>query len=98
MQINKTDNIYFFKNVESNIIDEAIVILKKNVKFNDIKEENKTNIDVLKEAELIVNEKIKKSNLEFEKYKIKKLEKIIKILMIINITTLISFIVLLLLK
>ena len=35
MQINKTDNVIFLKDVESNIIDEAFIILKKNVKFSD---------------------------------------------------------------
>lgn len=39
MQTNKTNNIIFLKDVESNIIDEAIVILKDNIKLNDLKEE-----------------------------------------------------------
>ena len=99
MQINKTDNIYFLKNLESNIIDEAIVILKKNVRMAESDNKNKDeNIDILKEAEIIINEKIEKSNLEFEKYKVKKLETIIKKLKIINIIIVIGSVLLLLFK
>ena len=52
MQTNKANNVIFLKNTESNIIEEAFLILKENVKINDFKD-NKENkkIDVLKEAE-----------------------------------------------
>ena len=38
MQINKLNNIVFLKDLESNIIEEAFVVLKEKVKINDIKE------------------------------------------------------------
>ena len=40
MQVNKTNNIVFLKNVESNIIDEAIVILKDNIQIHKLTEQN----------------------------------------------------------
>lgn len=89
MQVNKTNNIVFLKNVESNLIEEAVVILKNGVTLNNNLKE-KTNkkeeksINILKEAELIVNQKIKENDIKFEKYKVNKLEKKIKILKFIN--------------
>ena len=35
MQVNKTNNIVFLKNVESNLIEEAVVILKNGVTLNN---------------------------------------------------------------
>lgn len=89
MQVNKTNNVIFLKNVESNIIDEAFVILKENVKLNKLKEnerkiENKK-INILKEAELIVNHKLTEQNVKFEKYKVEKLEKKNRILKVMNV-------------
>ena len=89
MQVNKTNNIVFLKNVESNLIEEAVVILKNGVTLNNNlkektnKKEEKSN-NILKEAELIVNQKIKENDIKFEKYKVNKLEKKIKILKFIN--------------
>ena len=89
MQVNKTNNIVFLKNVESNLIEEAVVILKNGVTLNNnLKEQTnkkeEKNINILKEAELIVNQKIKENDIKFEKYKVNKLEKKIKILKFIN--------------
>ncbi len=89
MQVNKTNNIVFLKNVESNLIEEAVVILKNGVTLNNnLKEKTnkkeEKNINILKEAELIVNQKIKENDIKFEKYKVNKLEKKIKILKFIN--------------
>lgn len=100
MQVNKTNDVIFLKNVESNIIDEAIVILKENVKTNKVKvneeKSEKNEINILKEAEVIVNHKLKEQNIKFEQYKVEKLEKKNKILKIINVLlivgTLITFI------
>lgn len=101
MQVNKTNNIVFLKNVESNIIDEAIVILKDNIEIDKLKEneekpENKK-INILKEAEVIINHKLAEQNTKFEKYKVKKLEKKNRILKVINallvIGTLVVFII-----
>lgn len=102
MQVNKTDNVIFFKDVESNLIQEAFVILKDNIKFEkseknecffkkDIKQ-----INILKEAEALINQEFDKNNLKFEKYKISKLQRKIKILRLFNIfliIALISFII-----
>ena len=89
MQVNKTNNIVFLKNVESNLIEEAVVILKNGVTLNNnlkekINKKEEKNINILKEAELIVNQKIKENDIKFKKYKIKKLKKKIKILKFIN--------------
>ena len=35
MQINKLNNIVFLKDLESNIIEEAFVVLKEKVKINN---------------------------------------------------------------
>ena len=89
MKVNKNNNIVLLKNVESNLIEEAVVILKNGVTLNNnLKEKTnkkeEKNINILKEAELIVNQKIKENDIKFEKYKVNKLEKKIKILKFIN--------------
>lgn len=103
MQINKTNNIIFLKNVESNIIEEAFVILKDNIKItenkyisNDFKFETDTSLNILKEAELIINQEIIKKDNEFEVFKINKLEKKLKLLKIINILLVIAGIIIIL--
>ena len=81
MQISKTNNVIFLKDVESNIIKEAFIVLNDNVRFENQAQEkvisnvNKT-IDVLKEAELLINEEISKKDWDFEKYKLIKLSPI----------------------
>ena len=78
MQLNKLNNIIFLKDVQSNIIEEAFIVLKDGVKIHHIKNEKEkskdSNMNILKEAELIINEKIDKSNIDYEKFKIKELE------------------------
>ena len=71
MDIQNTKNMVVLKNLPSNLIEEAFVVLKDNVKVHkeelvgNKKEENKTsNIKskdyVIKEAEMIVSEYISK--------------------------------------
>lgn len=72
MDIESMKNIVVLKNVPSNMIEEAFVVLKDNIKIHkqervvnkkaiDMKEEKiKDNDYVIKEAELIVSEYIKK--------------------------------------
>lgn len=103
MQINKTNNIIFLKNVESNIIEEAFVILKDNVKIsysknisNNSEFEDGTSLNLLKEAELIINQEIIKENNEFEKFKVNKLENKLKWLKLINILLVISSLIIIL--
>ena len=98
MQINKLNNIIFIKQPESNIIEEAFVILKDNVKINDFSFNNINTfkldkIDVQKEAETIINKEIEEKNIEFEKFKLKKLEKKNKRLKLVNILTIILAII-----
>ena len=102
MQLNKLNNIIFLKDAQSNIIEEAFIVLKEGVKINQLKnEKDKTkdeSINILKEAELIINEKLDKLNIEYEKFKIKELEKKIKISKVMNIILVIGVIVCILLK
>ena len=95
MQKNKTNNIVFLKNIESNIIEEAIVILRKNIKLENIENSDMNkNIDILKEAELIINQRISSENYKFEKYKFNKLENKFKKIKIINIILTIALVLL----
>ena len=93
MQINKLNNIVFLKDLESNIIEEAFVVLKEKVKINNIKEncklKEKNEENILKEAEILINSKLDENNIEFEKFKLKTLEKKYKRIKIINILLLI---------
>lgn len=98
MQINKTDNVIFLKDVESNLIQEAFVILKDNIRLEKnnrneqiLKKEIKQ-INILKEAEILINQEIDKNNLSFEKYKILKLQRKLRILKMFNILCVIAFI------
>lgn len=90
MQLNKLNNIIFIKKPQSNIIDEAFVILKDNVKINDFSFNNINTfkldqIDIQKEAENIINREIEEKNIEYEKFKLKKLEKKNKRLKLLNL-------------
>ena len=74
MQSSKVENVVFLKNIESNIIEEAFIVLKRNVKIKD----NNTDIaltreDVLKEAELIINKNIEIEEKECLKFNLKRL-------------------------
>lgn len=93
MQINTTENVIFLKDVESNIIEEAFIILKENVKLKSFRKDgDMNNINVLKEAESLINQELHFNKLQFEKFKIEKLNKKIKLL---KITNLINIIILL---
>lgn len=104
MQVSKTNNIIFLKNAESNIIDQAFVILKDNIKVNELSNKEKScsnsikETNILKEAELLINQKIKQNNLEYDKFRINKLEKKIKILKTLNIITIIASIIAIIIK
>ena len=92
MQINKTNNIIFLKNIKSNIIEEAIVILRKEVKLENIQNDDDNNkINILKEAEDVINEHVNNEKIKFDKYRIDKLEKKIKKMKIINLALIIIF-------
>lgn len=61
MQLEKVDNIIFLKDIESNIMQEAFIVLKDNFKVTSLKtKEKKVKLEanIIKEAELIINEEI----------------------------------------
>ncbi len=100
MQLNKLNNIIFIKNPESNIIDEAFIILKNNVKINEFSFNNVDTfrldqIDIQKEAENIINKEIQEKNIEYEKFKLKKLVDKNRRLKLFNILTIIVAVILL---
>lgn len=96
-------NMIFIKDVQSNLVEEAIVVFKENVKLreeNFIKknytfgEENALKNDLcLKEAEIIVNDCIDKIE---NNSKEEKLNRKIKFLKIINVTLVIAIAILVL--
>ncbi len=88
MQLNKLNNIVFLKDMESNIIQEAFVVLKDNVNLTKLEEKvNKLDAkkSVLNEVEVLINSELKVNELKFEEYKLKKLSKKYKFLKFINI-------------
>ena len=88
MQLNKLDNIVFLKDLESNIIEEAFIVLKDNVNFTNMeKEKYKKNEKtmILYETESLINNEFKINDLKFSEYRLKKLSKKYRILKIINV-------------
>lgn len=88
MQLNKLNNIVFLKDIESNLIEEAFVVLKDNVNLTKLEEKiNKAEAkkSVLNEVEVLINTELKVNELKFEEYKFKKLSKKYNFLKIINI-------------
>lgn len=88
MQLNKLDNIVFLKDVESNVIEQAFIILKDNVNFKKIENDvgnSKEKKILLSEAEILINNELKINDLNFKEYRINKINKKYKILKIVNI-------------
>ena len=88
MQLEKIDNIIFLKNIESNIMQVAFIVLKENFKLDSLPTKEKiikTESNIIKEAEMIINEHAHLSKMEYEKIKIKKIKNKYKFLKIINI-------------
>lgn len=85
MDIGQMKNIVVLKNLPSNIVDEAIVVLKQNKKVKNIQYSRKNNSKeemqkenneyIVKEAELLINKYIKEQE---EKSKIKKVSNLEK--------------------
>lgn len=92
MQNSRLKNSIVLKGMASNVVDEAIVILKPNVKIKkmehtkNFKEKSNTKDYILKEAENVILEYINKINQDNILHEKKKLEKRIKKLHLINIT------------
>lgn len=106
MQKNKLNNVIVLKDISSNIVEEAIVVLKphvnfrlseeKNNKLPNVQTENK-NKTILKEAEYIIQNYISQidtKNKQKEKNKIEKkyksLKRVVITLSIINILLLLK--------
>ena len=88
MQLNKLNNIVFLKDLESNLIEEAFVVLKDNVnltKFQDKISNDRAKETVLNEVEVLINTELKVNELKFEEYKLKKMTKKYNLLKIINV-------------
>lgn len=90
MENNKIKNTIVLRGMASNVVDEAIVILKPHVKLkktqvvNNIREKSTSKELILKEAEHIVSEYVNRISLkEIEREKIN-LEKKVKKLKIIS--------------
>lgn len=102
MQISKTENVIFLKDVESNLIQEAFIILKENIKFEEKKncnsKINPSQVCILKEAENIINSEINECNLKVDKFKILKLEKKLKRQKMFNIICVIAFVIYIIIK
>ena len=92
-KINKMKNIVVLKGMDSNIVEEAIVILKPNIKLKQkehirnnsytLKEKNKRKT-IIKEAECVIENYIKKIQFENENNNGKTIEKKYKKIKIIN--------------
>ena len=100
MQNSKLKNSIVLKGMASNVVDEAIVILKPHIKIKkmehtkNFEEKNTTKDFIIKEAENVILEYVNKINDE-ELLKIKnKLEFKIKKLIFINISFFIILIIL----
>lgn len=90
MQINKMKNMIVLNNLPSNVVEEAFVVLKPNIKFENNKIENSKIENVLKEAENVVSSYVEELKRKNEKTTLEKqLEKKCKILKCWNIGLLI---------
>mgnify|MGYP003310805435 CR=1 FL=1 len=99
---NKLKNIIVLKGMASNVVQEAIVILKPNIElekcnsFYKNKENNLFNTkkkSVVSEAEFVINNYIKEIETTNSKRNARKIESKYKISKIINVILFISFII-----
>lgn len=106
MQNSKLKNSIILRGMASNVVDEAIVILKPNVKIKNMQraKNSKTSSEcgqrdlIVKEAEEVINEYINKINEKSSKHKILKLENKVKILRIVNVVSIVVLLICILLK
>ena len=99
MENNKIKNTIVLRGMASNVVDEAIVILKPHVKIkktqvvNNIREKSNSKELILKEAENIVSEYVNRISMkQIENAKIA-LEKKVRKLQIISIMLFIIFVI-----
>lgn len=74
MQVNKTNQMVFLKNVESNIIKDAWIMLRENVSYKENNKETFDEIDVLREAENLINNNIESEQVSLLKFNLKRLK------------------------
>lgn len=100
METSNLKNTVILKSVPSNIIEEAIIVLKKGIKIKECQMQNNAekNDHIIKEAEMIINEYCEKIENSKKKDKlIKKIQrkyaKAKKILIIASIISVIEMII-----
>lgn len=100
METSNLKNTVILKSVPSNIIEEAIIVLKKGIKIKECQMQNNAekNDHIIKEAEMIINEYCEKVENSKKKDKlIKKIQikyaKAKKILIIASIISVIEMII-----
>ncbi|MCI8310245.1 MAG: hypothetical protein HFJ45_08860 [Clostridia bacterium] len=99
MQNNKVKNTIVLRGMASNVVDEAIVILKPHVKIKKMEhtknfiEKNTSKEVILKEAEHVVSEYINKINQDDLIKQKKKLERKIKKLQLICTAFFVSLVI-----
>lgn len=102
MQLSKMKNIIVLKGMASNVVDEAIVVLKPHVKIKqseynrkgkqNLQDKNKKMI-VMKEAESTINTYVKKLQKETKKSETQVLKMKYKFLQICNAVLVLSIII-----
>lgn len=102
MQLSKLNNIIVLKGMASNVVDEAIVVLKPNVKIKQSeynvkgkcsKIDKNKKMTVMKEAENTINmyvKKLEKNSNQIEKDKLMKKYKILQVLNILLVLSIIG--------
>lgn len=102
MQLSKMKNIIVLKGMASNVVDEAIVVLKPHVKLKQseynrngkrtLHDKNKKMI-VLKEAESTINAYVKKLQKDAKRNETQKLKIKYKFLQIFNVALILTIII-----
>ena len=102
MQLSKMKNIIVLKGMSSNVVDEAIVVLKPNIniKQNEYNKKTKFSLDeknkkmiVVKEAEQTINSYVKKLQKDSKKIEEDKLKMKYKFLQICNVCLILTIII-----
>ncbi len=102
MQLSKMKNIIVLKGMASNVVDEAIVVLKPHVKLKQSEYNHKTKrtlhdknkkMIVVKEAESTINAYVRKLQKDVKKVEDKRLKMKYKFLQICNIGLILTIII-----
>lgn len=93
MQVNKTNQMVFLKNVESNIIKDAWIMLRENVSYKEKNKKTFDEIDILREAENLINNNIEREQVSLLKFNLKRLNHKYKLVKRLNIFLVIMIII-----